>query len=124
MKKLMIALLLGMLMCPVAMNAKQYKVKHRSGMGIPPRSLDTYCINVSINSWTGDLYISSNYNISGMCMMITQNGVCYDVTNLSLTVGQTYTTSVASYDVGEYLLTFENSSNQVIDQYIITITDD
>lgn len=124
MKKFMIALLVGMLMCPMVMQAKVYIVKHGNENPNPrPRSLDQNVINVSVNYWTGDLYVSSNNNITDMCITITQNGICFDVAYLSLLAGQTYTTSLASYNLGEYLLTIENSSNQVVDQYIITITD-
>lgn len=124
MKKLMIALLVGMLICPMAMQAKVYNVKHGNENPNPrPRFLDQNVICISVNNWTGDLYVSSNDNITGMCITITKNGVCYDVAYLSLSAGQIYTTSLASYDLGEYMLTIENSSNQVIDQYFVTITD-
>lgn len=120
----MIALLVGMLICPMAMQAKVYIVKHGNENPNPrPRSLDQSVVCVSVNYWTGDLYVSSNDNITGMCMTITQNGICYDVDYFSLSVGQTYTSSLANYDVGEYLLTLENSSHQVIGQYLITIMD-
>lgn len=112
-------------MCPMVMEAKVYLVKHGENNPNPrPRTPALYYVAVSVDYENGDLYISPNYNIMGLHITISQNNILYENTTVSLLAGQPYVTSVAGYDVGDYILTLENSDEDVIDQYSIIVEED
>lgn len=125
MKKLLIALVLGLLLCPLEMDAKKYKVKTGEPISdIPIRTPALNMVDVSINESTGLLSFWSNYSLIGLEMTIEKNGVVYDQTIFSLIAGVPYSISLADYEEGSYSLTIENGIGDVIGQYIITIEDD
>lgn len=125
MKKFVIALIVGMFLCSINMDAGIYRVKHGSDNPHPrPWAPALYQIGVYVDSETGDLYICPNYDISDLNITIAQGGVVYEQTTVSLSAGQAYETSVAGYDEAEYTLTLTDGSGNVIDQYIITVEDD
>lgn len=125
MKKLMMALLVGMLLCPMAMDAKQYVIKQGADFPkIPKRSPALFDVTASVDSQTGYLYVSANNDITGLTITISQGSIVYEDATISLSAGQTYTTSMADYDEGDYTLTLENSDGDTIGLYTITVEDD
>ena len=125
MKKLFLALVLGLLLCPLEMDAKLYKVKHDSeNQGFPTKTPTLDMVDVSINESTGLLSFWSNYSLIGLEMIIEKNGVVYEQTTFSLTAGLPYSVSLADYEEGSYSLTLKNGTGDVIGQYLITIEDD
>lgn len=124
-KKTLMALLLGLFMCPSSMDAKVYKVTHvESNPDSKPRTPSLYQIGVYVDAQSGDIVISPNYDITGLTVTIAQNSAVYEQTTVSLAAGQAYTTSVADYDEGDYTLTLTNSDGDVISQYTITVEED
>ena len=124
MKRLMIVLLVGLLMCPVYMDAKIYRVRHSEENPNPkPRVPTLYQIGVYIDSESGDLYVTPNYDITGLTITLTGNGVTYINTTVSLSAGQSYTDTLAGYDQGTYILTL-STADGVIAQYEITVEPD
>lgn len=125
MKQLFLALVLGLLLCPLEMDAKWYKV-YQGGISSSPstktQTLDM--VDVSINESTGLLSFWSNYSLIGLEMIIEKNGVVYEQTTFSLTSGLPYSVSLADYEEGSYSLTLKNGTGDVIGQYLITIEDD
>lgn len=125
MRKLFLVLVLGLLLSPSEMEAKQYKVKLGSQTSSNPSKTPTLnMVDVSINESTGLLSFWSNYSLIGLEMTIEKNGVVYDQTIFSLIAGVPYSISLADYEEGSYSLTIENGIGDVIGQYIITIEDD
>lgn len=124
MKRLMIALLVGLLMCPAYMDAKIYRVRHAEDNPNPkPRVPALYQIGVDIDSESGDLYVTPNYDLTGLTITLTGNGATYINTTVSLTAGQSYTDTLAGYDEGTYILTL-STADGVIAQYEITVEAD
>lgn len=124
MKKLFITLLMGLVLCPLQMDAKFYKVTHFPELPTPPtKSPTVYTIGVYLDSETGDLVISPNNAIIGLNITITSNGVTYLNTTVSLSAGQSYTDSLNYLTEGTYILTL-STVDGVIDQYEITVEDD
>jgi len=124
MKKLTIAILAVMLMCPVFMDAKQYKVFHAEDLpNLPRRAPAANQIGVYMESEYANLYVSPNYDITGLEITITGNGVTYLDTTVSLNAGQVYLDCLDYLDEGEYTLTL-STANGVIDQYTITVEPD
>ena len=76
-----------------------------------------------MDEYTGDLVITPNYDINGLNITITGNGVTYLDTTVALTVGQSYIDSLAGYSVGTYLLTL-STADGVVAQYEITVEPD
>ena len=125
MKKLLITLVMGMLLCPATVDAKYYKVKHGNNYeGQVIRTPALYRIGVSVDSESGDLYVCPNYDITWLEISITGNGVTYLDTTVSLAAGQVYTDCLDYLDEGTYTLTLSNSDGNVIAQYEITVEDD
>lgn len=125
MKKMLLVLVLGLLLCPLEMDAKKYKVKTGDPISeIPIRTPTLDMVDVSINESTGLLSFWSNYSLIGLEMIIEKNGVVYEQTTFSLTSGLPYSVSLADYEEGSYSLTLKNGTGDVIGQYLITIEDD
>lgn len=124
MKKLFIALLMGLMLCPLQMDAKYYKIRQsNTSPNIPIKSPTMYSIGVYMDSETGDLVISPNYDITGLNITIIGNGVTYLNTTVSLSAGQSYTDCLDYLTEGTYILTL-STVDGVIDQYEITVEDD
>ena len=124
MKRLMIALLVGLLMCPTCMDAKIYRVRHAGDNPNPkPRVPALYQVGVYIDSESGDLYVIPNYDLTGLTITLTGNGVTYLDTTVSLSAGQSYTDTLAGYSEGTYLMTL-STADGVVAQYIITVEPD
>lgn len=124
MKKILLSLLMGMMLCPSVMEAKKYRVYHESD--IPDqviRSPALYQIGVYVDSETGDLYISPNYDVTELQITLVGNGVTYINTTVSLSAGQVFADNLDFLDEGTYTLTFSTSAG-VISQYTITVEDE
>ena len=72
---------------------------------------------------TGDLTITPNYDITGLNITITANGVTYLNTTVSLSANQSYTDCLDYLSEGTYILTM-STTDGVIAQYEITVEDD
>lgn len=123
MKKILIALLMGMMLCPAIVDAKAYKVKKGSDYYEQPiRSLNH--ISVIVMRTTGNMTICPNYNITGLQITIESSGVTYYDTTVSLSAGQAYHDCLDFLEVGEYTMILKNSDDEVIDLYTVTVEDD
>lgn len=124
MKKLFVALLMGLVLCPLQMDAKLYKVRHTIENPNPPVKSPTICsIEVDVDYETGYLCISPDSNVTGLQITLVSNGVTYLNTTVSLSAGQSYTDCLDYLGVGTYLLTL-STVDGVIEQYEITVEDD
>ena len=123
MKKLVLVLLAGFLMTPSVMFADKYNSKKILSMPRPPRSPAQNFVNLYLDYETGDLEITPNYDITGLNITITGDGVTYLNTTVSLGAGQSYTDCLDYLPVGTYILTL-STADGVIDQYEITVEDD
>ena len=124
MKKLAVLLLAGLLLTPSETFAAKYSKKKVFPMGSPIRMPSQYFISLDVDSESGDLYVCPNYDITGLEISITGNGVTYLDTTVSLAAGQVYTDCLDYLDEGTYTLTLSNSDGNVIAQYEITVEDD
>ena len=123
MKKLVFLLLAGLLLAPSEMFADKYNCKKLASGTPPPRSPIEYVLNLYLDEDTGDFAITPNYDITGLNITITGNGVTYLDTTVALTAGQSYTDSLAGYSIGTYILTL-STNDGVVDQYVITVEPD
>lgn len=123
MKKLVLLLLAGLLLAPSEMFADKYNSKKVALLVRPGRDLNQNFIDLCLDENTGDLAITPNYDITGLNITITGNGVTYLDTTVALTAGQSYIDSLAGYSVGTYLLTL-STADGVVDQYVITVEPD
>lgn len=124
MKKLLLVLLTGLLAFPTCIDAKIYRVRHAEDSGTIPRRVPAlYQIGVDIDSESGDLYVTPNYDLTGLTITLTGGGATYINTTVSLTAGQSYTDTLAGYDEGTYILTL-STADGVIAQYEITVEAD
>lgn len=123
MKKLVLLLFAGLLLAPLEMFADAYNSKKVLPVSHPGRSLELFIIDFYLDENTGDLAITPNYDINGLNITITGNGVTYLDTTIALTAGQSYTDSLAGYNVGTYLLTL-STADGVVAQYEITVEPD
>ena len=124
MKKLFVALLMGLVLCPLHMDARFYKVRHFSENTNPPtKSPTVYSIGVYVDSETGNLCICPDSSITGLQITLVSNGVTYLNTTVSLSAGQSYTDCLDYLPVGTYILTL-STADGVIDQYEITVEPD
>ena len=123
MKKLILLLLAGLLLAPSEMFADKYNGKKVLPMEIPVKNPQQNSIDLYLDENTGDLAITPNYDINGLNITITGNGVTYLDTTVALTAGQSYTDSLAGYSVGTYLLTL-STADGVVAQYEITVEPD
>ena len=124
MKKLVIALLMGAMLLPSELFAKNYESeKLMPRPNFPIRTPALFYVSAGIDSETGEFTIWSNYGIDNMHVTITQGNVVLDEFTQAHTAGVPTVYGFDGYDEGEYLLTIEDS-NGVIVQYVITIWDD
>ena len=124
MKKLVIALLMGAMLLPSELFAKNYESeKLMPRPNFPIRTPALFYVSAGIDSETGEFTIWSNYGIDNMHVTITQGNVVLDEFTQAQTDGVPTVYGFDGYDEGEYLLTIEDS-NGVIVQYVITIWDD
>ena len=124
MKKLVLLLLAGLLLSPSEMLADKYDGKQILPADSPPRSPSQYYINFYLDENTGDLAITPNYDITGLTITLTGNGVTYINTTVSLSSGQSYTDCLDFLSVGTYLLTLSTAADGIIAQYEITVEPD
>ena len=123
MKKIMLFLLMGMLLIPSEVYSKLYSTERLVRLHMPTRTPNLYDIGVYVDSESGDLAITPNYDITGLNITITGDGVTYLNTTVSLGAGQSYTDCLDYLPVGTYILTL-STVDGVIDQYEITVEDD
>lgn len=124
MRKLLIALLMGAMLLPSELSAKNYESKKLMPLpNFPIRTPALFYVSAGIDSETGEFTIWSNYDIDSMHVTITQGNVVLDEFTQAQTAGVSTVYDFDGYDEGEYLLTIEDS-NGVIVQYVITIWDD
>ncbi len=123
MKKFVLVLFAGLLLAPSEMFADKYNSKRVVPASRPIRTPALYYITVNVDENTGDLAICPNYDITGLTITLTGNGVTYISTTVSLTAGQAYLDSLAGYALGNYTLTL-STADGVIDQYAITVEPD
>lgn len=124
MRKLLIALLMGAMLLPSELSAKNYESKKLMPLpNFPIRTPALFYVSAGIDSETGEFTIWSNYDIDSMHVTITQGNVVLDEFTQAQTAGVPTVYDFDGYDEGEYLLTIEDS-NGVIVQYVITIWDD
>lgn len=123
MKKLVLVLLAGLLLTPSEMFAEKYNSKRVVPIEPPFRMPSQYFINLYLDEDTGNLAIIPNYDITGLNITITGNGVTYLNTMVSLSAGQSYTDCLDYLSEGTYILTL-SAAGGVIDQYEITVEDD
>lgn len=122
-KKLITVLLIGMLMCTSFADAKVYKAKH-SEDAAPPRRAPALCfISMNLDEDTGELIICPSYDVAGLQVVITGDGITYLDTTVSLSAGEVYLDSLEGYATGEYTLTL-STTDGVTDQYVITVEPD
>lgn len=110
-------------MVPSEVYSKLYYRERHVRLHMPTRNPSLYDVNVYVDSETGDLVITTNYDITGLNITITGNGVTYLNTTVSLNAGQSYTDCLDYLGVGTYILTL-STADGVIDQYEITVEDD
>lgn len=112
-------------MSPIAMEAKNYKtgLVGYENPNLPIKAPARYWVAFDLDEETGDFVIMPNYDITGLAVTLTSNGVTYLNTTVSLTAGQTYTDSLDFLDEGTYTLTL-STADGTIAQYIITVEDD
>ena len=123
MKKLVLLLLAGLLLAPSEMFADKYNSKQVASVSRPGRDLNQNSIDLYLDESTGYLAITPNYDINGLNITITGNGVTYLDTTVALTAGQSYIDSLAGYSIGTYLLTL-STADGVVAQYEITVEPD
>ena len=124
MKKIIAALFLGMFLYPLNMVADHYEMKKGDeNPNIPIKAPARYHIGVSVDEETGDFFVCPNYNISGLQITISRNGMTYLNTTVSLVAGQVYTDCLDFLDEGSYTLTL-STSDGVISTYEVIVEDD
>lgn len=124
MKKLLFTLLMGLFLSPLQIFADHYPYdKLMPFPNFPVKGPVLYQVAFDLDYYTGDLAICPNYDITGLTITLTGNGVTYINTTVALSAGQSYTDSLAGYDEGTYILTLSTSSG-IIAQYQITVEAD
>jgi hypothetical protein len=123
MKKLVLLLLAGLLLAPSEMFADKYNSTEVVLIPHPHRGPSQYLVGFDLDENTGDLAITPNYDITGLNITITGNGATYLDTTVALTAGQSYTDSLAGYNIGTYILTL-STADGVVAQYEITVEPD
>ena len=123
MKKLVLLLLAGLLLAPSEILADKYNSKKIALPSHPGRNQNQNYIDFYLDENTGDLAITPNYDITGLTITLTGNGVTYINTTVSLSSGQSYTDCLDFLSVGTYLLTL-STVDGIIAQYEITVEPD
>lgn len=122
MKKIVMFLLMGLLMIPSEVYSRKYFRTRLAKVHVPTRTPDQIDFDVYLDSETGDLVISPNDAITGLNIMVTDNGVTYLNTTVSLSVGQSYTDCLDYLGIGTYVLTLSTPDGTVY-CYEISIED-
>lgn len=122
MKKIVLLLLMSLLMIPSEVYSKKYYRTRCAKVHVPTRTPDQIEYDVYLDSETGDLVISPNDAVTGLNIMVTDNGVIYLNTTVSLSVGQSYTDCLDYLSVGTYTLTLSTPDGTIY-YYEITIED-
>lgn len=124
MKKIVFTLVMAFMLMPSKMFADHYNYDQlKSFPSFPVKGPVQNLIVFSLDYSTGDLEITPNYDITGLNITITGDGVTYLNTTVSLSAGQSYTDCLDYLPVGTYILTL-STVDGVIDQYEITVEDD
>jgi hypothetical protein len=124
MKRLLLSLLMGLVLSPLQIIADHYPYDKVMPLPDPPlRSPARYQVAFDLDYNTGDLYVTPNYDLTGLTITLTGGGATYINTTVSLTAGQSYTDTLAGYDEGTYILTL-STADGVIAQYEITVEAD
>jgi hypothetical protein len=124
MKKLLFTFLMGLFLSPLQIFADHYPYDELKPIPKPPvRTPIVNQVAFDLDYNTGDLYICPNYDITGLTITLTGNGVTYINTTVALNAGQSYTDSLAGYVEGTYILTL-STADGVIAQYQITVIAD
>lgn len=122
MKKIVMFLLMGLLMIPSEVYSRKYFRTRLAKVHVPTRTPDQIDFDVYLDSETGDLVISPNDAITGLNIMVTDNGVTYLNTTVSLSVGQSYIDCLDYLGIGTYVLTLSTPDGTVY-CYEISIED-
>ena len=124
MKKLILLLFAGMMLCPSVMEAKHYKSKIRPDTGQPPiRMPAASYVGVDLDETTGLLTLYFVGNVGNLQITISQNTTTIESDYVSTTNGGTMSYDLSGYAVGDYLLTLETDDGTVT-QYILSVEDD
>ena len=123
MKKVLLVLLAGLLLTPSEMLADKYNSTQILPVTPPVRTPTQNSINLYLDENTGYLAITPNYDIVGLEITITGNGVTYLNTTMSLSAGQSYIDCLDYLDEGTYTLTL-STADGVVAQYEIKVEDD
>lgn len=136
MKKFIYVLLFGMmLLIPSSMYAhKAYsivKVSTTTDPSFPsptpppyrPKSVAISSVSVSIDEYSGDLFIAINKSIENVHITISYNGMSIEDDTLSAIYGQSIMYNMSTYEDGVYYLTIEGDGN-VLSKYKIMIFDE
>ena len=116
-------MLAGLLLTPSEMLADKYNSTQILPVTPPIRTPTQNSINLYLDENTGYLAITPNYDIVGLEITITGNGVTYLNTTMSLSAGQSYTDCLDYLDEGTYTLTL-STADGIVAQYEITVEDD
>jgi len=124
MKKFIIALLMGLFLFPLGIDAKKYKIKKADqSFELPIKSQVQDQIGVNVNTHTGDLFICPNYSITGLQVRISAYGVTFMNITLSLDAWEVYTDNISFLAAGTYTMTL-STVNEIIDEYDVIVEDD
>lgn len=124
MKRVLLSLLIGLVLSPLQIFADHYPYDKLKPLPAPPaRSPALYRVAFDLDYNTGDLYVTPNYDLTGLTITLTGGGATYINTTVALTAGQSYTDTLAGYDEGTYILTL-STADGVIAQYEITVEAD
>lgn len=115
---------MGLVLSPLQIFADHYPYDELMPFpDFPVKSPARYQVAFDLDYNTGDLYVTPNYDLTGLTITLTGGGATYINTTVSLTAGQSYTDTLAGYDEGTYILTL-STADGVIAQYEITVEAD
>lgn len=123
MKKTIVFLLMGVMLWPIAMDAKQYKTRKMNDVEDFTKTSTSAYVEVNLDEITGVLTICYLGNAGSMEVTISQNGVPIENDVIAVSNGQTVIYNLSGYAFGDYLLTIETADG-AITQYILSVIDD
>lgn len=123
MKKVILIVLMGLLLCPMEMDAKQYKTRRLNEVEDFTKSPTSSYVSVNLNETTGILTLYCVGNVSTLQVTISQNGVDIEDDYMAVSNGQSVIYDLSSYSTGIYIMTIELGDG-TINQYIISVVDD